>query len=332
MPEPQLSLFFGELYRCERALLARHAAILAEYPDTERHTLFGDELDLPSLRVELQSASLFAQGRHFVIHHLETLKKPKPFTTLLERRLPEATFLTLLAGELKATNPLVKAVKERGSVQALPRVKGKPLERVAAEIFAGYDLRLTPGALKALLARSGGDLLSISQEARKLHTFGPPEGTIDEASIGRLSFTAGEGSIYPLLDRLGERNLPATLATLAGLHEDPGRTFSALLRHLTRVLMVRILLDEGTPVAKMAPLLGTPIWLVRRLVTQAKAHSTQELAAVLDLGIGLDLRIKSGGIRPDDALLELILVATTPMSSPAPGYARRSRPSRATTG
>ncbi|MCK4392556.1 hypothetical protein KAX17_06585 [Candidatus Bipolaricaulota bacterium] len=46
MSEPQVTLIFGDPYRCERALRARHTAILAEYPDTERHTLFGDDLDL----------------------------------------------------------------------------------------------------------------------------------------------------------------------------------------------------------------------------------------------------------------------------------------------
>jgi DNA polymerase-3 subunit delta len=328
MPESQFSLIFGDPYRCERALAARHTAILAEDPDTERHTLFGDELDMPSLRVELQSTPLFALGRHFVVRHIDAIKDVKRFAALVKRELPPSTFLTLLAGELKESNPIVKAAKACGSVQALPRAKGKGLERAALKILTEHDLNLTQEALKELLTRSGGNLLVILQEARKLHAFSPKE-LIDERSIKRLSFTAGEGSIYPFLDRVGERNLKAALATLATIYEDPGRIFSALLRHLTRVLMVRVLLDREITATKMATMIASPGWLVRRLIIQAKAHPVQRLTAVLDLGINLDLKVKSGGIRPADALLKLILAATTP-ASPVQEYARRSQPSRAT--
>jgi len=313
MPEPKRVLILGDPYRCEHALAARHAAILAEFADTERNILFGDELDLPSLRMTLLSSSLFVQGRHFVIRHAETVPAAKPFAALLKEELPGATFLTLVAEEVKPSNPILKAMKDGGSVQGLPRMKGKALERAVSEILAEQDLKLTPAALKELVAQSGGGLLSVFQEARKLHAFSP-EGALDENALARLRFAAGERSIYSLLDRLGERNLRATLAALSDLHEDPGRIFSALLRHLTRLVMVRVLADEGATAAKAATLLGSPAWLVKRLLNQAKSHSTQDLSAVVDQGITLDLMIKRGEIRPRDALLKLIFAATAPVS------------------
>jgi len=317
MSELQRVLIFGDPYRCDQALAARHAAILAEFADTERNILFGDELDLPSLRMTVLSSSLFVQGRHFVIRHAETIPGTKPFAALLKEELPEATFLTLVAEEIRPSNPILKAVRDCGSVQALPRMKGKALERAVSEILAEQDLKLTPAALKELVAQSGGDLLSVFQEARKVHAFAP-EGALDDNALARLRFAAGERSIYPLLDRLGERNLRASLAALSDLHEDPGRIFSVLLRHLTRLVMVRVLADEGATAAKAAMLLGSPAWLVKRLLNQAKRCSAQDLSTVVDQGITLDLMIKRGEIRPGDALLKLILAATT-AASPALG-------------
>jgi DNA polymerase III delta subunit len=314
MPEPKRVLIFGDPYRCGQALDTRHAAILAEFADTERNILFGDELDLPSLRMTVLSSSLFVQGRHFVIRHAEAVPAPKPFATLLKEELPEATFLTLVAEEIEPSNPILKAIRDGGSVQALPRVKGKALEGAVSEILAEQDLKLTPAALKELVAQSGGDLLSVTQEARKLHAFAP-EGALDENAIARLRFAAGERSIYPLLDRLGEGNLRASLAALSDLHEDSGRIFSVLLRHLTRLVMVRALADAGATAVKAATLLGSPAWLVKRLLKQAGRRSTQDLSAVVDQGITLDLMIKRGEIRPGDALLKLILAATTPAST-----------------
>jgi len=38
---------FGDPFRCEQALQAHHTKILEGDSKAERHTLFGDELDLP---------------------------------------------------------------------------------------------------------------------------------------------------------------------------------------------------------------------------------------------------------------------------------------------
>ncbi len=324
MPEPQLTLIFGDPFRCEQALHTRHTRIIEKHPEAERHTLFGDELDLSALMVELQSASLFAESRHFVVRHAETIKA-KPFSALIEPSLPSGTYLTFLAPGLKGTSPLIKATRKRGIVQALPPIKGKALERTVSELMVAQGVHLDPQALNVLIARCNGDLLVLFQEARKLRSFSP-EGTIDRDAIEKVGFSAEEGSIYPLLDRIGEHNLPESLATLSRLHEDPGRVFSGVVRHLTKLLMVRVLLDSKIAEAKMASLLGTPSWLVRRLATQAKGYSTQRLTAALDLGIKLDLEVKRGGIRPSDSLLKLILGVTT-RSAPSPEYARQSRPS-----
>ncbi len=324
MPEPQLTLIFGDPFRCEQSLQARHTRIIEEHPEAERHTLFGDEIDLSALVVELQSASLFAESRHFVVRHAGTIKA-KPFSVLIEPTLPAGTYLTFLAPGLKGTSPLIKRVRERGIVQALPPIKGKSLERTASELMVAQGVHLDPQALNLLIARCNGDLLVLSQEARKLRSFSSA-GTVDCDAIEKVGFSAEEGSIYPLLDRIGEHNLPESLATLSRLHEDPGRIFSGVVRHLTKLLMVRVLLDSKVTEAKMATLLGTPSWLVRRLATQAKVYSTQKLTAALDLGINLDLEVKRGGIRPSDALLKLILSVTS-RSAPSPEYTRQSRPS-----
>lgn len=330
MSESKIALILGDPYRCEQALEVRHAAILTEFPDTEKAVLFGDELHLPNLQTTLLSTSLFVLGRHFVIHHAEMIQAAKPFARLLKERLPQATFLTLLAEQLTPANPILNLMKKDGNLKAFPPLKGKAVEKAAAEIFAEHNVQVTPAAVKELISRTGNNLFFIAQEAKKLRAFAP-EAPLDEDAIARLGFASGERSIYPLLDRVGERNLRSALATLSWLHEDPGKIFSMLLYHLTRVLMARVLLDEGTPSTKATKLLALPGWLVTRLFSQAKHYSAKDLHAFVDHGIALDLAIKRGGIRPEDALVKLILAATTP-ASPAPECTRRSRPARAAAG
>ena len=324
MSEPQLIFIFGDAYRCEAALQARKETILAMDSDAEQHRLFGDEIDPSSFVVELSSASLFSSTRHFVIRRAGKIRQ-KMFSRIIAESLPQQTYLTFVAADLKGTSPLVKLARKHGDVLGLPAFKGRELTQEATRIIAAQGIGLTPAARKALIDRCGGDLLGLREEARKLKTFAPDR-TLDADEVLRLTFTAGEESIYPLLDSIMDGKLHDATRRLARLHEDPMRTFSALTRQITRTLMIRTLMDEKMNTAKISSLLGVPGWIVRRSIGQANKHTAERLAAALDLAIDLDLLVKNGGIRPDDALMKLVLFLTAALP-PSPGYARRSQPS-----
>ncbi|TSA49931.1 hypothetical protein D4R47_03000, partial [archaeon] len=202
MPEPQLILIFGDAYRCEGALESRNEVIHATDSSVEQHRLFGDEINGSSFAVELSSASLFAATRHFVVRRAEKIKQ-KVFAMVIAESLPPQTYLTFIAIDLKGTSPLVKLTRKQGNVLALPPFKGRESAEEATRIIASQDLRLTPAARKALIDRCGGDLLALREEAKKLHTFAP-ERTLDAEEVLALTFAAGEGSVYPLLDSIME--------------------------------------------------------------------------------------------------------------------------------
>lgn len=327
MAIPQCVLLTGEVYRCERELAARDAEIVAAHPGTERHLLFGDEIEIRSLNDELRSGSLFTLCRHFVIRHLEGMKKgEKRALADLIKSTPPDTFITMVAQEQLRPGPLSKTMQKHGAIKHFQRPKGKTFRHAAIALLKEQGLELPPGEVEQFLAKTEGELLRVLNEARKLLLFSP-NGQPSPQAITRLSFTAGEGSIYPLLDRIMEGNLQAAFKALQGLHTDPGRIFYSLIHQLTRLLMVRIMLDAGAPSAKIASAIGTPGWLAKRLSAQANIHSSGELTASLDYGIELDARIKSGKIRPRDAVFVLILSVTNPLVG-APGHTQRNPPAR----
>ena len=311
MPEPIIALFYGEPYQCERALVARDAAIAAD----ERIVRFGDELNLKAFAIELSSGSLFAPRRHFVLRHPEAIKPIRSLYPVFARQFSPDTYLTLMAAEGPATTALTKKVKQIGSVQGFSRPRGKALTGWAKTIFDRHGMEVSPATVAATATRAGGDLLFIAAEADKLATYAQ-SGPITPAVVSALAYSSGEESAYPIADRVGERDLPAALAALADIHINSSRVFPILLHHLTRLLSVRMLIDAGFNPAKMAPLVGVPEWLARRLFNQARNYKLTELAAALSRGIELDQTVKRGGVRAEDALIQLIIVATTDRSSP----------------
>ncbi len=308
MSEPILRAFTGDPYRCECALAAREAALRAEDPDLERHVRFADEIQAGELELDLTSLSLFALGRHFIVRRIEKAKPPKSFVPLLETSFAQGTYLTLIATDLRATSPIAKAAKARESLVSLPAPRGNAIRGSAKEILTARGISLTEPAFREFLHRCGSSLLTVAQEADKLRCLAA-EGSIDRETVEQTVFPSAERTVYPFYDRLGEGTLDATLDELRGLREDPGRILGGILRHLTRLTMIRLLLDRKVARSEMAASIGVQDWLLRRLIGQAKQRSLSELAATLRLGVRLDRDIKGGLVHPADALMSLVLEA-----------------------
>ena len=330
MSEPTLRLFTGDPYRCERALAAREAALRAVDPNLERHVHFADEVQVGTLELDLTSLSLFSLSRHFVVRRVEKVRAPKGFAPILETEFAEGTYLTLIATDLRAGSPIAKAAKARDAFVSLPAPRGNAIRTSAKQILAEHGVELTGPAFQEFLHRCGNDLLTIAREAEKLASLGS-DGPLDEEVIERTVFPSAERTVYPFYDRLGEADLNGALTELRELREDPGRILGGVLRHLTRLAMIRLLLDRKSDRSEMAASVGVQEWLLRRLLGQAQRRSLAELASTLRLGVDLDREIKSGLVRPADALMELVLAATDasrPTSDAGPratAFASRTR-------
>jgi DNA polymerase III delta subunit len=308
MSESQIRLLVGDAYRCERALAEREQDLRTADPEIERHVLFGDELDASSFEIELRSSSLFALGRHFLLRQADRVRAPKSLVAALEDEIPAETFVTLLARELKGTNPILKLLKKRGAVVSLPAPKGRSVASSARDLLHDLGVDGSTESLRRMVFRNGGDLLGIAQEGRKLRSFNP-DAPLTPETVDRMVFPSAERTVYPFFDRLGERKLPEALAELGALRDDPGRMLGGALRHLARLAMVRVVLDQNGPRRSVADALGLPDWMCRRLIAQAKTRRLADLARALGEGVRLDVRVKSGEITARDALLELTFAA-----------------------
>jgi len=327
MDEPAFRLFVGDPYRCELALRAREATLCADDPNVERSVSFGDEVDPGSLQLELTSLSLFSLARHVVVRRADKARSPKGLAGLLRIPFAEGTYSTWTAEELRPTSPIAKEAQARGALVSLPAPRGSAVRTHAKQILSDCGVALAEPALRELIARTGGDLLAISREAEKLRTLSA-SGPLDAGAIERTVYPAVERTVYPFYDRLGEGDLGAALAELGELRDDPGRILGGILRHLTRLSMIRLLLDQPGDRTDIAAAVGVQEWLLRRLIGQAKRRSLGDLCAALRRGLDLDRQIKSGLVAPSDALLLLVLAAAVGPRAAAGERRPTPRPSR----
>jgi len=311
MDEPQIILFIGDPYRCDRALAKREEEIFSGTAGGERRTVYADEADPSSLGVDLRSSSLFSSRRHFVIRGIERAQAEAALAAAITREISDGTFVSLIATELKGKSPILKACRKRGAVVSLPAPRGRGMTRAAAGILAERGVEVEEESIDVLLNRTGGRLIALAREAEKLRSFARTGGLTGEA-VERLAFPNAEQTVYPFYDRLGEGDLTGAIAGIRELDEDPTLMLSGAIRHLTRLAMIRLLLDRKTPAKRIGGLVGLPDWLARRLIAQAKLHGIDRLISLLDLAVGLDLEVKAGRIPAFDALLKLVFAATSP--------------------
>jgi len=311
MTQSCVALFHGDDLRVEQALALREQVLRAENPDIERIVRFADDLNPAELRIELQQQALFVQARHFIVRHADAVKRPKDLIEPLCIQYAPSTCVTILAASLSAGSGWIKGLKGVAEITAYPTPNRKDVLPLARQIFADHKLVASPSLIRDVVETSGGDLTALEQEARKLHAYvgGTSEAkrAFDQNAVRSLVFPSGETTIWPLLDRIGERNTHGAMTALHGLREEPVRVMSMIMRHLTRLSMVRALQDEGMNHAEIGKLLGSPAWQIRKLAAQAKRWSVHELTAALGRAIQLDLQVKSGDRRPHDAMLKLVI-------------------------
>lgn len=309
MDDAVVSLLVGDAYRCERALRVRHHAVCSNDPHVERHVRFADDVDVAALDMELRSQSLFSLARHFVIRRMERARTPKAWVEVLEQAPAPGTFVTLLAEDLKASSPILKAVTKKGTVDRLPSPRrANDFAKAAEQVLAEQDVELPPRAVRELVLRCDS-LLALSQEARKLRAY-TASASIDPDRLAQIVFPLAEQTVYPFYDQLGGRNLPAALRSLDQLRESPVRVLGGIIRHVTRLATVRILLEAKVPRPAMASAIGVPDWLLRRLIGQASHFRRDELLDCVRTGLDLDVRVKSGELAPSDAVLQLMFAIT----------------------
>lgn len=312
MMSHHVALFHGDAFRTEQALLGRERTLAERTSDIERIVKFADDLNPSELRSELQLQSLFVQSRHFVIRHADAVKRPKELVAALCSPSAPATYVTILAASLPTTSGWIKGLKDVADIVAYPTPNRGELLALARQIFADHRLVGAPALIREIVEASGGDPLALEQEAMKLHAYvNASDGVqraLDQGVVESLVFPSGETTIWPVLDRIGERQVPRVFESLQGLREEPVRVMSMIMRHLTRLAMVRILQDEGMNSGDIGKLLGSPGWQIKKLSAQAKRWTGHELTAALGRAIRLDLEVKSGDRRPDDALLKLVIL------------------------
>ncbi|MEE8434545.1 MAG: hypothetical protein V3S64_07140 [bacterium] len=221
---------------------------------------------------------------------------------LLERLIsspPPGLHLLLTAGasrESDLSRPLLTLLRKSGSIEKFITYDDyNPIDWVIGEAKA-RNISLNRSLAELMIHFCGNDLARLSSELDKLALVFGGGGVPDEEEWLRALSSGQGGSLFPIAERLGHRDLEGALGILENfLAETPGAhplLIGILSKHIRQMLHIHDLMRLEVHESEWASNLKLHPFLAKRLAGQAKRFSAPELEQILRALAVLDHQLK----------------------------------------
>ncbi|HEY1409660.1 MAG TPA: DNA polymerase III subunit delta [Promineifilum sp.] len=304
-------LFHGQDTYSQRETLA---ALLAKEGDPDMLSLntthLGHAITFADLQGACDAMPFLARVRVVVVHDLLSSIPDKAFMEKLEAylpALPETTRLIFLESRNLPENHRIIRLSEKagiGFVRKFEQPRGGELERWASNRVTQRGGRITPqatrvlaGNIEPLLKEDGGDLMLLSNEIEKLVLYKGPAETIDVADVEMLSPYSAEGSIFELVDALGNRQAARTAELFQQkINEgvEPFYLFSMFIRQFRLLIQTKALLEAGERPPGIASQLNQRLFVAEKLARQARNYTVPQLEQIYRRLLDIDVQAKTG--------------------------------------
>jgi DNA polymerase III subunit delta len=259
------------------------------------------------------TASLLGGRRLVIVTDAQDLKKEQ--VEALERYLaspsPDTTLVLTASGRTK----LDATVKRAGTVLSLDPPKGRALVTWLKRRAAERKIKLDDRGGWALVDAVGTDLRSLDNSLAQLVSAHGEGASVGAKEVRRSFPRLAEERTFALTDAVGERRLPAAMASLRRLLEqgdEPLALFGVLNGHLRRLLRARQVAGDGA--RAVGETLGMPEWRAERMLKQALSYREEELVAAMSVMAEADIDMKGEFPSPEAALERAVIRIITATS------------------
>lgn len=177
-----------------------------------------------------------------------------------------------------------------------------------------YGVQIDNRAVSALAAVVGNDLRLADNELVKLASYIEPDAPITEADVAMLTPYVPEANIFKMVDAIAEGRGQMALELLHRLlsekDQNPFSIFSMITRQFRLLLLAKEHLITGGAPGSIAGAIGVSAFVAQNLARQSRSFDVPELERIYRALQDYDLRMKTGGIKPELAL-DLFIASVT---------------------
>jgi DNA polymerase III subunit delta len=284
-------------------------------------------LDFEALNTAVNAAPFLAPRRVMVLVHpvsaFASAEARKKFIGLLEKAQPTTMIALVEYDELKRDHWLMKWVASHagtGSSQAGARAgmhvynmpKRYEMPRWIETETKKQGGRIEPDAAARLSEMVGEDTRIAAQELTKLLTYVNFERPIRLLDVEKVSIVSAQGSVFELVDALGQNDGKKAQRVLHQLLEDEEafELWGMVIRQFRLLLQARELLDERASVPDVQKALGLHEFVAQKICNQAGRFSMSTLESIYHKLLEIDEGAKTSQV-PLDLALDTLIVELT---------------------
>ena len=274
-------------------------------------------LDFEALNTAVNAAPFLAPRRVMVLVHpsaaFASAEARKKFISLLDKAQPITTIVLVESDELKREHWLLKWAAAQAGGRAGVHVYNMPkrwemphwIESEAKK----QGGRIDPDAAARLSEVVGQDTRIAAQELTKLLTYVNFERPILLLDVEKVSIVSAQGSVFELVDALGQNDGKKAQRVLHQLLEDEEafELWGMVIRQFRLLLQAREMLDERAAVPEIQKALGLHEYVAQKVCSQAGRFSMPALEAIYHKLLEIDEGAKTSRVPLDLALDTLIV-------------------------
>jgi len=282
---------------------------LTELSDPDADALIAAAETLPFMGekrlVIIRECSLIAPGRK-----AEDERKAEAITEYLGHISPSACLVFYVKGKADGRKKLYTLLKKKNAI-----VDFSPMNDAECADWARKSMKRMGKLLDGenagrLVFTVGRDAALLRQEMEKLAAFLGDRDAVTAEDIDAVCTRSTECTVFQMVDAQVAGNLDQAFALLRDMvraGENRVGILAMLLRQYRILYHMRRLLDERTPQASQAQLLGIPPFSVGRTQQQARRFDAQRLKQAYDFLMDYEFQLKQGRI-PQEACAENALL------------------------
>jgi DNA polymerase-3 subunit delta len=279
-------------------------------------------LDFEALNSAVNAAPFLAPRRVMVLVHplaaFPSAPARKKFIELLDKAQPRTTIVLVEYEELKREHWLLKWAVQAGAragahVYNMPKHWEMPrwIEAEAKKQGGKVD----PDAAARLAEMVGEDTRIASQELTKLLTYVNFERPIRLLDVEKVSIVSAQGSVFELVDALGQYDGKKAQRVLHQLleEEEAFELWGMVIRQFRLLLQAREMLDEHARTIDVQNALGLRDFVAQKVCSQAGRFSMPTLESIYHKLLEIDEAAKTSQV-PLDLALDTLIVEMNPLN------------------
>ncbi|MDD5382922.1 MAG: DNA polymerase III subunit delta [Candidatus Margulisbacteria bacterium] len=257
--------------------------------------LDGEDVDLETITSALQTQSLLFGGKLLIIKNADLSSKVWVEAAPALKNIPDGTTVVIWSEAVDKRSKTYKLLDEVGRVCEFRTFADWEQDQVIAWIMRrskelGKEID-RPAAIR-LQEICGNSLMKLAAEIDKLVTFIGSRPSVEAADVEQLA-SAGEISVFELTDAVADKNLRQALNIYRTLYKNKVEVFRLLSLLASQFRTMLLVKKENNPM-KIAQLVGTSPYFVKKCLQKAGKFNEPELKRDLEMLLETDLKLKSG--------------------------------------